>query len=672
MNIDIVTDTFPPDVNGAAMTLGRLATGLMARGHRLHVIRTGEPTTPWQTSMKSMRLPGYQEVRIGLPGPFRLRKRWLRARPDVAYIATESPLGHSAMKAARALGIPVVSGFHTNFQQYMEPYHLAILRSPALAYLLKLHGNAQATVAPSAEVVEMLLKHGLANVHLLERGVDSELYHPRLRDRALRAAWGAADDTPVFLVVGRVAPEKNLALAVRAFQRARERAPDAKLVVVGDGPMRSKLAAAYPEIQFTGVRLDRELARHYASADVLLFPSETETFGNVLLEGMASGLVTVSYDYAASARHGVHGVNCLKAIKGDAEGFVDLAEQARHTAFDPILRRAARNTAAAHGWPAVVGRFEEILSEVAGLRLSPRSRWAGFIGAGTYECRTVFLSDLHLGAAGCKAHEITSFLKRVRCRKLVLNGDVIDGRALRQGSRWRRRHRRVVKTILNKQKNEGTEVIYLRGGHDDVVGCGLPVTLEPLGICDEHIHVGPSGKRYLVLHGGDLGGPSTRHLWLRWPVSIWLRWWQGIRRFASRWDCPQASNRSAIQARLNAAGPGVSRDEEQWVKLAQLTHCDGIICGHSHTPEDKQLGAIHYLNTGDWVVNLTAVIEQEDGTLELVRYPEFMEREPNHSEHPAEVACPSRVSPLADDAGAVNADHGGHYGNLDEAVAAIG
>lgn len=383
MNIDFVTDTFPPDVNGAAMTLGRLVMGLKAGGHRLHVIRTGEPTTAWQTSMRSLPVPGYHAVRIGLPGPFRLRKRWLRERPDVIYIATESPLGHSAMKAARALAIPVVSGFHTNFQQYMEPYHLAILRVPALSYMLKLHGNAQATVAPSAEVVELLLRHGLANVHLVERGVDAELFHPRRRDRELRAAWEADENTPVFLVVGRLAAEKNLELAVRAFRRACDIAPAAKLVMVGDGPLRAKLAAAHPEVHFAGVRLDEDLARHYASADVLLFPSETETFGNVLLEAMASGLVTVSYDYAASARHGVHGTNGLKTVKGDGDGFMDLAAEAARLAFDSTLRTAARNTAIAHGWPAVVARIEEILGQVAAFRIFPGTRWACHSGAGT-------------------------------------------------------------------------------------------------------------------------------------------------------------------------------------------------------------------------------------------------------------------------------------------------
>jgi glycosyltransferase involved in cell wall biosynthesis/UDP-2,3-diacylglucosamine pyrophosphatase LpxH len=658
MKIDFVTDTFPPDVNGAAMTLGRLVMGLKACGHSLHVIRTGEPTTPWQTSMKSLRLPGYQEVRIGLPGPFRLRKRWLRERPDVIYIATESPLGHSAMKAARVLGIPVVSGFHTNFQQYMEPYHLAILKAPALAYLLKLHGTAQATVAPSAEVVEMLLKHGLANVHLLERGVDSELFHPRMRDRALRAAWGAADDTPVFLVVGRLAPEKNLDLAVRAFRRVRESAPAAKLVMVGDGPLRAKLAAANPEIEFAGVRLDDDLARHFASADVLLFPSETETFGNVLLEAMASGLVTVSYDYAASARHGVHGINGLKTVKGDAGGFVDLAMEALHLAFDSTLRAAARTTAAALGWAEVVARFEEILREVAGLHLPPSSRWAGYIGAGTYRCRTVFLSDLHLGAPGCKAHEITSFLKRIRCHKLVLNGNIIDGRALRQGNRWRRRHRRVVKTILNKQAKEGTEVIYLRGNHDDVAGCGLPVTLESLGVQDEHIHLGPSGKRYLVLHGGGPARAATWGQWLAGPASIGLGWWLGLRRLARRWRSPASCHQTALANGVDSAGTDGDRDEEQWVKLAQVSRCDGIICGHNHTPEDKQIGGIHYLNTGDWVVSLTAVIEQEDGTLELVRYPEFMER---NSSQPAltDQPDPPLGSPLVTEGtGAVTASAG--------------
>jgi glycosyltransferase involved in cell wall biosynthesis len=295
MKIDIVTDTFAPDINGVAMTLGRLTDGLRRRGHRVHVIRTGEGKRG-ETIVASFSLPGYREVRIGLPGPLKLRKRWFKRRPDAIYVATESPLGKSAVKAAKALGIPVATGFHTNFDEYMERYSLGSLQPMAKAYLKRFHGRADCTLAPSRELVDRLTSEGFENVHLMGRGVDTELFSPEKRREALRASWGATLGSPVAMVVGRVAAEKNLELAMRCFSEMREAVPDLRCVMVGDGPIREKLEAKYPWVHFAGVRTGEDLAKHYASADILLFPSETETFGNVVLEGMASGLVTVSYD----------------------------------------------------------------------------------------------------------------------------------------------------------------------------------------------------------------------------------------------------------------------------------------------------------------------------------------------------------------------------------------
>lgn len=636
MKIDFVTDTFPPDVNGAAMTLGRLAAGLSGNGHRLHVIRSGQAAAHWQTSMGSLPLPGYKEVRIGMPGPFRLRKRWVKRRPDVVYIATESPLGHSAAKAACALGIPVVSGFHTNFHQYMEPYRLAGLQSSAMAYLLKLHARADGTVAPSAEVVEMLRREGIKNVHLLERGVDGDMFSPAKRDRSTRAAWGADDGSPVFLVVGRLAPEKNLDLAVRAFRRLRECDPNARFIMVGDGPLRAKLKAEHPFIHFPGVLLGEELARHYASADVLLFPSETETFGNVLLEAMASGLVTVSYDYAASARHVRHGENGLKADKGDGERFLELAEESLRMTLDTTLRTGARDTAVAHVWPEVTRRFEDILSGVARLRTAPERAREGRFRPGKFDCRTVFLSDLHLGTADSKAREVTAFLKRIHCQKLVLNGDIIDGWALRRGSRWRNRHSRVIRVILKKMEKEGTEIIYLRGNHDDIIGRFLPLTFGTMTFLDEHVHTGQDGKRYLVIHGDGFDSVSTRHKWLAVLGSVGYDWLLRLNRIYNHWRAWRGkeyySVSKAIKARVKSAVSFVSEYEGQLQKLARRRKCDGIICGHIHTPEDKQVGEIRYLNSGDWVESLTAIVEHEDGRMELVRYIEFMERVANNTE----------------------------------------
>jgi len=629
MRIDFVTDTFPPDVNGVAMTLGRLSEGLRRRGHRVHVIRTGEGR-PGETVAASVALPGYKEVRVGLPGPFRLRKRWLKRRPDAVYVATESPLGDSAVRAAKALGIPVIAGFHTNFHEYMSQYRLGGLQSAAKAYLKRFHSRADCTLAPSAEVVEALKADGFHEVHLLGRGVDTELFHPAKRCETLRSEWGAVFGAPVLLIVGRVAAEKNLDLAMEAFAQLSAKLPALRCVVVGDGPIRERLAQAHGRVVFAGVQTGEDLARHYASADVLLFPSETETFGNVLLEGLASGLVTVSYDYAAAAKHVRHGENGIKAVKGDAEDFLARAGEAIELARHESLRTEARLTAETLGWEQVVTSFEERIAALAGQ--SPPLILPHQVPSKRpkLHCRTVFLSDIHLGTPDSKAAEVTHFLKHLHCEKLVLNGDIIDGWALRRGGRWRGRHSRFIRKVLKMMEKEKTEVIYLRGNHDDILERFLPLAFGRLKICKEHIHTSLNGKRYLVVHGDGFDSVSTNHKWLAVLGSVGYDALLNINRLYNRWRAWRGkeyySLSKKIKARVKGAVSFVDRYEHQLQELARHKKCDGILCGHIHTPEDKQVGEIHYLNSGDWVESLTAIIEHLDGRMELVEYRSFMEK----------------------------------------------
>lgn len=634
MKFEIVTDTYFPDVNGVAMTLRRLADGLRHRGHEVHVIRTGVESGPAETLAASIPLPGYREVRVGLPKPFKLRARWAKDRPDAVYVATESPLGKSALKAANALGIPVATGFHTNFHEYVSRYGMGRLGPVAMAYLRDFHKRANRTLTPSPEMAALLAGEGLERVHLLGRGVDTGLFSPARRCQSLRSIWGARPAAPVALVVGRVAAEKNLELAVAAFERMRAACPDLRCVVVGDGPLREKLEARHRWIMFTGVRTGGELAACYASADVLLFPSETETFGNVLLEGMASGLVTVSYDYAAAALHVRHGENGLKAPKGDPEAFVRLAVEAlgRHPG-DP-LRAAARESAEMLGWDRVIGEFEHHLVSMAG-EAGPTAdamKPAAKVRAGKLECRTVFLSDVHLGTPNSKAAEVVDFLKRVRCRKLVLNGDIIDGWALRRGSKWLPEHTRVIRRVLKMTERDDTEVVYLRGNHDEILERFLPLVLGRIRLTKEHIHEGADGRRYLVVHGDGFDSISTRHKWLALLGAVGYDFLLKVNRWYNHWRAWRGleyfSLSKSIKAKVKSAVCFVDRYEELLQNLARHRKCDGIICGHIHTPDDKLVGDIRYLNSGDWVESLTAIIEHFDGRMELVRYRDFVMDEP--------------------------------------------
>lgn len=294
----------------------------------------------------------------------KLLRRWQRRRPDVLYIATEGPLGLSALRAARRLGIAVVSGFHTNFPQYSQQYGMGFVTRILTHYLRWFHNRSQLTLVPSVSQKLELERRDFERVELLSRGVDSQLFHPSKRSQALREQWGLQDDEIAVLHVGRLAPEKNLGLLKSSFEALSESYPQRrlKLVVVGDGPQRAALQAQLPEAIFCGVQRGELLASHYASGDVFLFPSLTETFGNVVLEALASGLAVVAYDEAAAGQHIRHGHNGALAMPGDEEAFIDAARWLLEDS--ETLRRVrlnARQHASRQGWQSIIDQFERQL-----------------------------------------------------------------------------------------------------------------------------------------------------------------------------------------------------------------------------------------------------------------------------------------------------------------------
>jgi glycosyltransferase involved in cell wall biosynthesis len=248
-------------------------------------------------------------------------------RPDVLYVATETPLGIAAIRAAGKRQIQVVSGFHTNFQSYLEDYNLPGMEAVASGILRSIHNATKRTLTPSQDTAAMLTRWGIQNVGVLGRGVDMERFNPANRSEELRRSWGADEGTPVAIYVGRMAPEKNLPLAMRAFEAFRETQPQAKMVFVGDGPRLEAMKADHPRAIYAGARIGADLAAHYASGDVFLFPSSSETFGNVVLEAMASGLGVLAFDYAAPRLVIRLGKNGWLAPFGDEDGFVNQARE---------------------------------------------------------------------------------------------------------------------------------------------------------------------------------------------------------------------------------------------------------------------------------------------------------------------------------------------------------
>ena len=376
LRVAVVSETYPPEVNGVAVTLAKVVDGLRAANHAVQLIRLRQSVTDaacedemhpayQEVLMRGFPIPRYPELRMGMPSKSALIRLWQLKRPDVVHIATEGPLGWSALRAAMYLRLPVSTDYRTNFQSYSTHYGVGFLYKPIMSYLKKFHNYAQCTMVPTDALRVSLSDAGFQRIKVVSRGVDTVAYDPVHRSEKLRAQWGLAPDDLAVVCVGRLAHEKNLALLLRVFEGIVARDPRARLVLVGDGPMRKELQARCPSAIFPGQLRGKVLAEHYASADLFLMPSLTETFGNVTTEAMASGLPVVAFDYAAAAALIVNSVNGSLVPTDDADGFVSAALA---LAAAPQKRKhmgeEARQTSLQLDWTCIVQKFEDVLQEV--------------------------------------------------------------------------------------------------------------------------------------------------------------------------------------------------------------------------------------------------------------------------------------------------------------------
>jgi glycosyltransferase involved in cell wall biosynthesis len=370
LRIAAVTETYPPEVNGVALTVQRMLQGLRARHHDVQLVRVRQHARelPQRSAgfeellLPGVQIPLYSHLRMGLPCTGSLVRAWRANRPDIVHITTEGPLGWSALRAALRLSVPVVSDFRTNFHAYSQHYGASWLRGPIVGYLRRFHNRTACTMVPTAQACHELEALGFANLQVVARGVDTTLFSPVKRSDPLRRLWGAAPDDVVVLCVSRLATEKNIARVWESFQAIAQVQPTAKLVLVGDGPLRPQLERLCEGAVFAGVRRGDDLAMHYASADLFVFPSLTETFGNVVPEAMASGLPVLAYDCAAAGQLVRHGQSGWLAKPGPAAPFIELA---RHAARDRVLLHQMGLQAHASmqqvDWDSVIDDLEMIL-----------------------------------------------------------------------------------------------------------------------------------------------------------------------------------------------------------------------------------------------------------------------------------------------------------------------
>jgi len=373
MRIAVITETYPPEVNGVALTVHGLVARMASDGHELLLVRPRQPgvsALPLPQPIDELLvagagLPKYPGLRFGFPAGALLRRRFSARRPDAVYVATEGPLGWSAVRAARRLGIPVATGFHTRFDAYAGAYGFGLLEPIVRHWLRRLHNASGATVVPTEELREWLERRGFRRVRVVARAVDTALFDPARRAAGLRARWGVPDRGLAIIYLGRIAAEKNLELAIAAFRCIQLRQRAARFIWVGAGPEAERLRREHPDFHFAGLRLGEDLAAHFASADLFLFPSLTETFGNVTLEAMASGVPTIAFDYGAARQHLRDGEHGRLIPFGDAPGFIDAADA---LAADAPARRnmaiAARRAAMALQPDQVARDFVGMLADL--------------------------------------------------------------------------------------------------------------------------------------------------------------------------------------------------------------------------------------------------------------------------------------------------------------------
>lgn len=374
MRVTLVTETYFPQVNGVSRTLGQLARVLTEAGDSVQLIhpRYGEPPSGDDYFVRSLTVPFYKELHLPLPPFGGMRRAIERFRPDIIHIATEATLGFDALRFALGRKIPVVSSFHTNFDQYSDHYRIGWARGTIWRYLRWFHNQTLETYVPSRSTISALEARGLERLVLWPRGVDGSLFRPDRPGRQLiRERLGIGPEDVVIGHVSRIAPEKNVEYLARALERVALARPRARMLIVGDGPLREDLEAQLPAANFAGYRTGEDLADHYASADLFAFASRTETFGNVVMEAMASGLPVVVLNAGGPGEFVRPGETGL-LIDPDAppERFAEaLVEMLDHTDRRQRMAEAARAYSTSQTWDAIMsdlrGRYLQIIERQA-------------------------------------------------------------------------------------------------------------------------------------------------------------------------------------------------------------------------------------------------------------------------------------------------------------------
>lgn len=364
MKIAIFTDTFTPQVNGVAKTLERFTQYLEHHNIEHYVFapqNTAEDSLMANVKkMKSIPLALYPECRLAIPNPVFLKRELLQFQPDIIHVATPFNMGLCGMYYAKKLNIPLVGSYHTDFDSYLHYYKMEFFSKMLWNYLIWFHSSLQKTFVPSYETLKQLKRKGFRDLHIWSRGVDCTLYHPNYEAQAVREKY-SIKAKHILSYVGRIAPEKDIETLTHIIKQVNAKRKDSvHWLLVGDGPLAEELKEACKgNVTFTGYLKGEELAQVYSSSDLMVFPSPTETFGNVVLESLACGTPVVGANAGGVKNIIADGKTGFLCEPKQADQFVASVE----SLLDDIetrnhMRLYAREYALSQSWEQI---FENLL-----------------------------------------------------------------------------------------------------------------------------------------------------------------------------------------------------------------------------------------------------------------------------------------------------------------------
>lgn len=369
MKIALFTDTYLPQINGVTNTLIKLTKYYDKHGIEYKIFAPNYDTKYEDMNIErfnSIKFLIYPENRIALPNTLRISSILTKFQPDIIHIASEFALGIAGLNYGKKHGIPTISNYTTNFSQYAKYYKVNFLKESIWSYLKWFHSQNDVTLCPSMVSQELLHKHGIHHTKIFSRGIDYKQFHPLKRNEQLRRQLGITTKI-VFLYVGRVSFEKDLDILCDSYHEIYHKyQEDVSFIITGDGPYLEKCKQSFPSNTiFTGFLKGKELAEIYASCDIFVCPSSTETFGNVILEAMASGLPVIGADAGGVGELISHQITGLKFPKRDSKELTKcMSNLIEDIDLKDYLKCNAREFTSNRSWEKIFDGLMDIYDEI--------------------------------------------------------------------------------------------------------------------------------------------------------------------------------------------------------------------------------------------------------------------------------------------------------------------